>query len=53
MNKNKKSLLQLTAVIGTVLAAWVGYLAWCAQHNLVTLDVRDRKSTRLNSSHRT
>lgn len=41
MNKNKKSLLQLTAVIGTVLAAWVGYLAWAARHNLVTLDVRD------------
>jgi hypothetical protein len=41
MNKNKKSLLQLTAVIGTLLAAWVGYLAWCAQRNLVTLNVRD------------
>lgn len=38
---NKKSILQLTAVIALVLAAWGGYLIWCSSRNLVTLNVRN------------
>lgn len=38
---NKKSILQLSAVILVVLAAWSGYLVWRTSRNLVTLNVRN------------
>ncbi|MFM1768008.1 MAG: hypothetical protein RJA22_537 [Verrucomicrobiota bacterium] len=41
MKVDRKSLLQLAGLMVILLGGWVGYLVWCAQRNLVTLDVRD------------
>lgn len=38
---NKKSVLQISGFVLAVLLGWVGYLAWCASRNLVTLNVSD------------
>ena len=50
-----QSMGQTPVAVGTVLAAFMGGLAagaWCAGRLLSSLAPRDRKSTRLNSSHR-